>query len=77
MGKSDQPREETTMKQHGQPIEDHSTIGIGSSIAPSCAELSIDNGVWLEMEHNERFPVITQGTGKKTRVSLNVSLDEL
>jgi len=64
------------MKQHRQHAEENSAIGI-ESIAHICAELSIDDGVWLEMENNLRSPAITQKLCKNSRVSLNVTPEDL
>jgi len=65
------------MKQHSQRIEEeHNIIGIDSSIEPLCTELSIDNGVWLEMEHNARVHEISQKVCKKALVSLNITPED-
>jgi hypothetical protein len=59
--------EETSTKQHTQGIEGD---------RKSCAELTIDNGTWLEMEYNIRSPEPTHQVCKRPLVSLHVTLED-
>jgi hypothetical protein len=59
--------EEISTKQQTQDIEEGRT---------SCAELSLDNGTWLEMEYNNRSPVPTHQVCKRPLVSLHVTLED-
>jgi hypothetical protein len=64
------------MKQYSLRMEEHSTSGTSSSIVPLCTEGSIDNGTWLDMEHNTRSSTTIQNVCKKALVLLIVTLAE-
>ena len=64
------------MKQHSLRMEEQSASGISNGIVPLCAKVSIDNGAWLDMEHNMRPSTTIQKVCKKALVSLIVTLEE-
>ena len=64
------------MKQHSLRMEEQSASGISNGIVPLCAKVSIDNGAWLDIEHNMRSSTTIQNVCKKDLVSLIVTLEE-
>ena len=76
MGNSNQNQDQTTIEKNGHCIEENSSTRIGNGLMPLCAESPIDNGTWLEMEHNTISSTIIQKNRKKTLVSLNVTPED-
>jgi len=57
-------------------MEKHSTSEISNRIVPLCDNVPIDNGAWLDMEHNMGSRTTIQNVCKKDPVSLIVTLEE-
>lgn len=64
------------MKQYGHDAEEHSVSETGGDIVLYGNQLSIDNGTWLEMEHNTGTQIIPLENCKRSLVSLHVTLDD-
>ena len=64
------------MKQHGHGADEQRGSETGDSIVPLRDQLSVDNGIWLEMEHNTENPIIPLETCKRSLVSLHVTMDD-
>jgi hypothetical protein len=64
------------MKQLGHGTEKHSVPETGSPHVASRDQLSVDNGAWLNMEHNVSAHIIPLNTCKQSLVSLHVTLDD-
>jgi hypothetical protein len=64
------------MKQHGHGTEKHSVPETGCPNVPSRDQLSVDNGAWLNMEHNTSAYIIPLNAFKQSLVSLHVTLED-
>jgi len=64
------------MKQQAHDDEKYSTPETVSHLEPLCDQLSVDNGAWLNMEHNTSPHIVPLNTCKMSLVSLHVTLDD-
>ncbi len=64
------------MKHLTPPISDPRTTGRKGTLLPPCTESSIDEGVWLELEHYPGSPGTTPKINKNILVSLQVTPED-